>query len=213
MQYYIIGVPRTGTTIVANLLNSLEDGFCFMEPHWYMKAAYKEDIDIIQSWRDWPYNSTHLIGYKETYRLGHALSEELIERHTPQMDFFMVIFRDPVKTHSSQHALGWTEWDHPRFFNAAYRRLDKLIESWPEKAIPIVYEDFVPDPLGYLNARLPFQIEGPLKMMPTEAAFGDPFANRSTTIQMSQRETCIPQEWIQMHESGIDIWQKYRTSN
>jgi hypothetical protein len=208
--YYILGVPRTGTTIIASVFNSLDDGFCLMEPHWYQRATHNREIDIMETWGRWPYNSTRLIGYKETYRLGHAMCEELIDRHTPLVDFFVVVFRNPVKVLSSQHALGWTEWDHPRFVNAAYRRLEELIQEWPDAAIPVVYEDFVPNPLDYLNDKLPFQIEGELRIRPSRAEFGDPFANRSTTIQMSERETCISEEWIGMLTEATEIWQAYR---
>ena len=30
----LVGLPRSGTTVVANYLHSLANGFCFLEPHW-----------------------------------------------------------------------------------------------------------------------------------------------------------------------------------
>ena len=38
MSYFIVGLPRSGTTIVASLFNSLEDGFCLGEPHWFIES-------------------------------------------------------------------------------------------------------------------------------------------------------------------------------
>lgn len=194
---------------MGNLFNALDDGFCMMEPHWYEKAIHGNDVDFMTWWMK-AQTSIHLAGYKETYRIGHEMCDDLIERHTPDTDFFIVVFRDPVYVHSSQRALGWTEWDEPEYFNESYRVLDKFIEKWPGKAIPVVYEDFVVDPLAYLNKRLPFRIEGELKLALTGYTFGDPFANRSTRIQVSRRKVCISSKEIEEHAHGRSIWSKYR---
>ena len=181
-----------------------------MEPHWYEKAIHDNDVDFMAWWKK-AKTSIHLAGYKETYRLGNPLSDDLLTRHTPQVDFFLVVFRDPVYVHSSQKALGWTEWDEPEFFNTSYRILQSLLESWPDKGIPIIYEDFVPDPLFYLNRRLPFQIEGELQLHETGETFGDPYANRSTKVRMSRREICLSSEEIEGHTPGRAIWSQYRS--
>lgn len=205
LTYFILGPPRGGTTILCNLLNALEDGFCLGEPHW---CAMAQNMSIPPDILSANYESHTLYGYKETYRLRHALCEDLLSLHLHKVDFFLIVLRDPVLVHSSQRALGWTEWDLPEDHNKIYRRLDKLAQH--KKAIVIVYEDFVKDPLEYLNERLPFQIKGPLVLEPTGHAFGDPFANRSTEIVQSKREICLTEEEIKAHGPGKEIWQKYR---
>lgn len=213
MTFFILGVPRSGTTILCNLFDALEDGQCFGEPHWW---SYKEAM----SSEKYIYgifqkeclarklsNPAGLFGYKETYKGYYFPDEQLIKLHVPQVDFFLIVFRDPVMTHSSQRALGWKEWDRPDDFNQSYKRLDELAEH--EKGIAIVYEQFVKAPLEYLNERLPFQIEGPLELKPTGHTFGDPFANRSTEIVKSQRQICLTNEEIEAHRPGIEIWRKW----
>ena len=216
MTFFILGVPRSGTTILCNLFNALEDGFCLGEPHWYavnqgvvplekMLSIYLSDVRYRAI-----HNGYNLSGYKETYRLRHKLSDDLVKLHLSFVSFFLIIFRDPVLVHSSQRALGWTEWDTPDDFNESYKRLDELAQH--EKGIAIVCEQFVQNPLTYLNQRLPFQIEGDLVLKPTGHEFGDPFANRSTRIVQSQRVICLTDEEIKAHAPGRAIWQKYQTN-
>lgn len=227
--FFIIGMPRGGTTILSNLFNSLEDGFCLGEPHWYyqstgrdfkkvrdncfgkMDAPLEDDFEIkeLLPWIEYrlEQGDYNLGGYKETWFVGHKELGPIIDWHKERVDFFLVVFRNPVKVHSSQLALGWTEARDVGLFSRLYKELDRL--AFHPGAIPIVYEDFVEGPLEYLNERLPFQIEGELRLKPTGHKYGDPYANRSVEVEYKERETCIP-DWMLPHHEGLEvIWRSW----
>lgn len=181
LTYFILGLPNNGTTIVASFFNSLEDGFCICEPHWYVERGHplanvgegccgkvasmwplanvKEPREIYPAFilPAVTIGGYHLGGYKETWRdddLGH----KLIEAHVPRVDFFVVVHRHE---------------------GAFLRNLGRY-----DKAVNIEYQAFRVDPLRHVNAALAgrFEIEGPVVLKPTGWAFGDPRANQSTEV-------------------------------
>jgi len=230
--FFILGIPRSGTTIVANLFNSIEDGFCLGEPHWLCEREgpaavargcgkvapewkqwtdetwesqyiFKAFIEVVLSGKFTPYK---LGGYKETYRPYTPLSEELIE-HRHAVDFFIIVLRDPIMVMSSMKAVGDDIWT-VKMLNQAYQRMDELGQD--EKAIVVVYENFCQWPMAYLNARLPFTINGLLELYATGHAYGDPKANRSLTIEVSEREPSISDEWIEELKPAREVWERWR---
>jgi len=206
LTYFILGLPRSGTTIVASLFNSLQDGFCLGEPHWYVKAGHRiEDVGpdccgkvgylwvragVSEVMSIYPcfirpavcIGGYHLGGYKETWR-GDILGRLLVKRHLPKVDFFVLVHRDPLDVWHSQLGCNWPtdEWTQARAVKGA-RLLCKLGAS--PKAVNVWYEDFRADPLGHLNAALAgrFEIQGPVSLQPTGWVFGDPRANKSEEI-------------------------------
>ena len=38
----VLGLPHSGTTIVSNTFNSMENGFCLSEPHWILLSNPKQ---------------------------------------------------------------------------------------------------------------------------------------------------------------------------
>lgn len=228
--FFVIGPPRSGTTIVASVFNSLTDGFCLGEPHWLHESLEGEDdvaaygkvaefyrpvddhmlimhtniIPILQ--RD----EFHVGGYKSTFQWFRHTCEPLLEAHIPLVDFFVVVLRDPAKTLSSQRALGWKHL-RPRSVNKDYRRMGDLAQH--PKAVTVVLEDFVGDPLGYLNARLPFQIEGPLVLDPTGHRYGDPKANEAAAMDLGapwRRVSELNEKWVRALAPAIGVWEKWR---
>lgn len=229
--FFITGIPRSGTTIVANLFNSLEDGFCLGEPHWLCEregtgAVARGCGKVATGWprppdETWAIPSIfgdlagrlvempfcYLGGYKETYRPYNGLSEQLIRLHQHLVDFFLIVLRDPIMVMSSMKAVGDTIWTVD-MLNQAYQRMDEL--SQDDKAIVVIYENFCQYTMAYMNARLPFTINGLLELQPTGHAYGDPKANRSTTIEVSEREVSISDEWIEQLEPAREVWGRWR---
>jgi hypothetical protein len=150
------------------------------------------------------------VGYKETYRWGDELCERLIREHLPIVDFFVIVLRNPLLVQSSQYALGWEEGACPMIFNRIYKHLGQLAHY--DKAVVVTLEDFVDDPLEYLNAKLPFEIEGDFELLPTGHEFGDPAANRSTGVEDRDREICLPDEWVDMHRESLEVWEQWRST-
>jgi len=181
LTYFILGLPNNGTTIVASLFNSLDDGFCVCEPHWYVERGHAlEDVgagccgkvahlwdqaDVREVREIYPgfilpavvIGGYHLGGYKETWR-NDALGNRLLRDHVGRVDFFVVVHR-----HDS---------DFLRDLGSH------------TKAVNVEYEEFRLDPLGHVNEALGgrFEIEGPVVLQPTGWQFGDPRANRSTEV-------------------------------
>ena len=149
-------------------------------------------------------------GYKETYQHFRHTCEPLLEAHLSLVDFFMVVLRDPRKVLSSQRALGW-EHLRPKDTNKEYLRMGELAQH--RKAIVVVLEDFVGDPLGYLNGRLPFRIEGPLELQPTGHRFGDVAANESEMVDPDapgRRVMDLNEKWVRALAPAVAVWEKWR---
>lgn len=207
LTYFILGLPRSGTTIVASFFNSLEDGFCLGEPHWYVEAGHPlasvgpdccgkvaslwdmakvESIDHILPCFIRPavvIGEYKVGGYKETWR-ADPLGERLLEQHIPKVDFFVLVHRNANEVWRSQIKRGWPEQEWP--FSRAVVGAVKLYETGNHpKAVSIEYDEFRVDPLRCVNRALAgrFEIEGPVALQPTGWVFGDPRANHSTEVQ------------------------------
>lgn len=220
-SFFIIGMPRGGTTIVSRVFNSLEDGFCLGEPHWFWQSWSRgmslvaencfdgieldaKDIwDILPAAKRTDYN---LVGYKETWTNANGLVKRMTEQHKDEVDFFLVVFRNPLMVHSSQIALGWRDRERPSDIVQAYKELDTLASH--KNAIAVSYENFAHGKLDYLNTILPFRIEGKLELKPTSHKYGDPYANRSRSVHLTNRELCIPNCWLNQYQEAVEIWSK-----
>lgn len=228
MTYFIVGFGRGGTTILGQTLNSLEDGFCLMEPyHHHTDHGAPSGYD----WTASGPNVSHLLsgndpmeaiegalgrdgyqlgGYKETVEPVSDWLEAVLPEHLEMVDFFLVIFRHPVWMHSSQRALGYHfRPDNPAAYLSDYKFLAELANTHP--GIPVVLEDFIADPLGHLNGRLPFRILGDFELIPTENKYGDPAANRSTSLRGHTRTVELTESEIAQHEEAKRIWASFRT--
>ncbi len=228
--FFIIGPPRSGTTIVASVFNSLTDGFCLGEPHWLHEAVGPDavveacgkmaehwrlvaDYKLIMSANVMPMlarEGFRVGGYKETYQHFRHTCEPLLAAHVPLVDFFVVVLRDPRLVLSSLRAHGWDNM-RVRDVNGDYGRMDELASD--PNAVVVVLEDFVVDPLGYLNGRLPFRIEGPLELVPTGHRFGDPAANRSDVVDPdapARRVMDLNEKWVRGLAPAMGVWEKWR---
>jgi len=229
--FFVIGPPRSGTTIVARVFNSLEDGFCLGEPHWIHEAeggkADGQAYGKVERWHK-PVDDYRLImqanvipilergpfkvgGYKETYQHFRHTCEPLLEAHMPLVDFFIVVLRDPRLVLSSLRALGWDNV-RVRDINQDYERMSELAQD--ERAVVVVLEDFVKDPLGYLNAWLPFQIEGPLELKPTGHRYGDTVANKGDTVDPEapgRRVMDLSDKWVRGLAPAMGVWERWKS--
>lgn len=207
-KFFIIGLHRTGTTITTVILDSLENGVCWGEPHWFAHINDKEE-DFFDglSCDGWD-----VCGYKETYKMPakrRAFHEDLLKRHIPLVDFFIVTFRDPIKAHSSMLAWNMT-YITPAVFLEGYRRLDELASH--EKGIPIVLEDLVDRGLPYLNSKLPFEIEGPLDLNPERGRqyMGDTYAiTKARHLVHNRRRNLLTPRQMVKHTEAVNIWMSH----
>jgi hypothetical protein len=227
MTFFIVGFGRGGTTILTNALNSLQNGFCLGEPYRYQFdrpdpsgpdwIACGGKVGHLLSGDD-PYEAIWgalgdeylLGGYKETIEPMNDWIEGVMPEHLQLVDFFIVIFRDPVMVHSSQRSLGWNlRPDEPVAYLEDYKFLAELASIYP--AVPMVMEDLLQFPLDYLNGRLPFRIQGDFELIPTLHSYGDPAANRATAIRRPDRACSLTSLEIAGHEEARRIWASFRT--
>ena len=226
LLFFILGVPRSGTTIVASLFNSLEDGFCLGEPHWYLQTGHEDagaygkvgehhrpvtdpmlimNTNIIPILESTDYK---LAGYKETWHRHHREQlRRLVKQHIPLVDFFIIVFRDPVVTLSSLRTHAWGDLK-PHHIVKDYVELDRLARH--PKGVGLAFEGFCDGLLGYLNKRLPFDIEGRLVLDPTGHKYGDQRANRSEGVEVHDRAVDIPEDWVGRLGPAIEIWKEWK---
>lgn len=224
--FFVTGFGRGGTTILAQALNSIRGAFCLMEPYHYASdnpapsghdwtasgpsvAHLLNGNEPLEAIQDALSDDYMIGGYKETIEPVSDWVEAVLPRHLEMVDFFLVIFRHPVWMHSSQRAFGWNfRPDEPAAYLDDYRFLAELANTHP--GIPVVMEDFVKRPIGYLNERLPFQIKGEFKLIPTPNKYGDPAANQSTSMRTLDRAIGLSSGEADQHEEAKRIWASFR---
>lgn len=122
-KYVILGVARSGTTIVSIFFHSLPNSFCFIEPHFeyqYEKTTYQIDemskYGVYDTTNTMPINGLissmltnyDMVGFKETFR-GNARKNEIgrgnstlynrdfLEVYKDNNYEFIYVIRNPVE--------------------------------------------------------------------------------------------------------------------
>lgn len=118
MSVFVYGMPRSGTTIIASLLNSIEGATVWGEPHRsshmiYMGTRYgnvlmdpgHNILDQIESFAT--HNELWLYGFKEVFdpALGIFL-HDLVGRYFEKLDKIIICIRDPRKVWASMAGIG-----------------------------------------------------------------------------------------------------------
>ena len=122
IKFIIVGLPRSGTTILSNYINSYNNAFCFIEPHWEFqrcntKRFFKDNkLKGIHSFKYYkkkklPLNDAinkiqkkyDIVGFKETYRSNiyrnfneNIPNDELINDYLKNDYRLISIIRKPV---------------------------------------------------------------------------------------------------------------------
>lgn len=200
----ILGLPRSGTTILANLLNSCENGFCVVEPIWAAESIGAETHShrktgtlVTKPSAQTPAKLKEIItshghdfgGIKETYRSHEPFCADPLLQ---QCDFLIFSFREPAANFSSWKRMGWRGlYDSVDFFVSNYTRLASIATSIPKPSAIIIHEQFCLDAMGHFNRRvLPFgRLEGHFQLTGAESvtSFGDERAAASTEVTPSNR--------------------------
>lgn len=116
----VLGLPHSGTTIVSNILNSIDNGFCISEPHWIMLSNPKQiKFDKIKSLdfkniddimpailrrlaKDSQYDFG---GVKETYRPQDPKFKKYLDKILLNSNITVFVFRHPKANYNSLKAL------------------------------------------------------------------------------------------------------------
>jgi hypothetical protein len=220
LKFAIVGLPRSGTTILNKVLHSCKECFSASEPHWLYDSEQAIDIDGFKeffnlqkkpslktllpyyfAWAETEQNY-NAIGVKETFRTFNIRAIKAVSKL--DLDFILVTNRNPRYVFGSWKSM--TNW-HAAF--PQYNLVDWFIEHtlalerWLEKISSqkrcyiVDYLQFCKDPLSYLNLLLEGHImmHGPLNLANNEFVYGDKNANQKTrTINLSTKQPNLSSE-------------------
>jgi len=202
----VLGMPHSGTTILSNTLNSMDNGFCLSEPHWTLQTKpFKLRFDKIDKIPMTDANSVlgairarlehnkvyDFGGVKETYRPRNAKMAKSIDKIVKESDIVFFIFREPKALMNNFKKIPGNHMPMERLLYV----YNKLIETANgcDGAINVILEDFCDagnkGVIEYLNSRCGdlLTIEGDFNLKPTNYLYGDLVANNSTHIKKANR--------------------------
>ena len=191
----ILGLMRSGTTIVASLFNSIEDALVVSEPHLalfngesplpfpcetrYGIIELRQDVSIVQTIVDFAEGAgLRLAGYKEV--VSPLWADDVLAIDGAGREWAtIVVLRHPDVAYESAQAMGWT-YISIREWADTYLRLCDMVESGDARAI--IYEDFLKDPLQEASSALGHPITGSPKLIPDMVGIGDEKAKGSYVV-------------------------------
>lgn len=219
----IIGMPRSGTTVLASFLNSIDGAMIWGEPHRsrgkphavkmpsrYGTVILHPEMEILPQLKS--YASAYglwMFGFKEVYDSIMRLDPiNLVSSHGNALDWVFVSIRNPRKNWSSMLAIGHANMlgmDVTGFMRAYKRFIDfsryvnfegAYTGVTAPKVFPVVMEKFISNPVAYISSLIGYQIEGAPKLLRYTGG-GDPH-----TIRMGTR---IRKEDIRPAYLGADL--------
>jgi len=222
----IVGLPRSGTTILNNLLNSIDDWVCLSEPIWEFisyneiqsldKLKSNKNISsfnqIIPTIHDTFNNSGYNnLGIKETFRYwAPECINTLFNEFNPDVCVF--ILRNPLYNYSGWKKVMWSKhYVSVNDFKQCYLSLINLINTIKEKKPTIIlsYEELTEKGVGYLKSKLDnhFEIPDTIELKSTNYRLGDQSAHHSTEIKKSRSNLDnLIQAEITVCESLLEIY-------
>jgi len=211
----ILGLPRQGTTLIAGIINSYDNSFCSVEPHWAKIANQGQSMNSgIKIPTEIMYNNTvdkfvpvlrdfldeskifSIGSIKETYRshqkesCNYLLKSDLIDIH-------LFIFREPKSGFNAWKRVGWGG-----FYDDVDNYIDSYTDLWNDgdyllsqnkRIIRIKYEELCSgNASNYLNSKFestniifPENIQ---EIKQIGSIFGDPHASRGGKINSSNND-------------------------
>jgi len=195
----ILGLPRTGTTLLNNILNSYDNSFCISEPHWANilnpGSVRVDNVNIDCSKNNKIYENIDSIvdgkkyligGVKETFR-EHQMESSNFVLNSLYVDIIIGIFREPVSGFNGWLRTNWRGYyiNHNNYIKS-YLSLFNTLKNHNKKTVFLQYEKICNEGVDYINNKfkdigieLPI-IEGIKK---TNYIFGDPSANSGGKIK------------------------------
>ena len=192
--FLILGLARSGTTILCNWFNSLDNGFCISEiarllhQRNYKKCNYdklgdlglKEIKNIDSKFREEMDNSKYSLGgLKETY--VPETREYIHKLINLQFDFYLFLYREPKSIQASRKRMGWkhTAEMTATQFNELWNLHQQL-----DNVYGCIYEDFCYYGEDYLKWILKDEasFDGQLIMKPSKFSLACPKGMKSTKI-------------------------------
>lgn len=195
----VIGMPRSGSTIVTSLLNSFNQAAVFGEPHRsYDKPTVTEfptrygplmlepRVEVLGQIEKFAMrHRLEMFGFKEVLDpLNNVLPIEIVEGYGERLDYIFVTVRDPRRNYSSLVQLGHAKSldMSPQAFTAEFRRFAEGILSFHlPPIIPVVLEKLRMDPMGHIRQVTGWEAPGQYTMQQYSGG-GDPHAMKATLV-------------------------------
>jgi hypothetical protein len=171
MKVAIIGLPRSGTTITCSFVNSLDGASVWGEPH--RGQTRFPDIPLKTRYGDVALAKTEVLAHIEEFAKEHDLSIcgfkepldtyipvdpiEIVQGYGSRLDKIMVTIRDPGRNFMSMLVLGHINEDQIEEYAIHYQRFADFCFVEP-RAVPIVLERFVKNPVGYMSDKMGIDI-------------------------------------------------------
>jgi hypothetical protein len=208
--YGILGLPRTGTTLLNNIFNSYDNSFCISEPHWAnilspgqikldkINIDCKVNGNIYKNINDMVSNSEQFNTYRE-----HQMESANFILNSDYVDLVIGIFRDPVSGFNAWLRSAWKGYyiipdNFIRSYVSFYNTLQNISDK---KVVMMKYEDICEGGVEYINKKLNDEITLPQldEIKKTNFVFGDPLANSGGTIKQANTNNSNIPENIQNH--------------
>lgn len=205
--FTIVGIPRSGTTLINNVFNSLENGFCISEPVLAERNfPNRLKFDKVQNLSKKTFSSSTLEieriliesemdlgGFKETYRFDENNCDDIWNNSL--IDFIIFVVRNPLCVFSSFERQIWqNKYSSIEWLKLEYIGLHRkyLSQVWERPSFIIKYEDFclAKNKIDYLNNIFDgyLTIEGEFKLNPSRYKVGDHKAITSSFVDAPNME-------------------------
>lgn len=201
----VTGLSRSGTTLIASILNSCDNAVILSEPNNCIRVngwAWMDKLGT-EPKRSRMMAEPDIIPFLDSFNIDLAgVKEVLLEKNHEETDgpllcdyaidradLVLVSLRDPIATFASQR-------EKTQVSLSLFLRRVRLMKLWIErcrKPIRFVrYEEMCADPLAAINKAAAgfFSIEGPLEKKPMQG-YGDWEAMKSEIVSVS-RTACAP---------------------
>lgn len=196
----IIGMPRSGTTIITSFLNSLDGAIVVGEPHrmamreapdgfrWptiidtrFNQFHIRPEEDVLQQIERFAeFNYLNIYGFKEAC-MGVLDPIRLVLGYGSRIDIVIVTMRDPRKTYNSMFLLSPTGHPPPIYdFSDTFVNLVSATFAY-QKFRPVILDHFRADPIRAIELATGWKLGGELNLK-KYAGGGDPSAATTKRI-------------------------------
>jgi hypothetical protein len=216
LVFGILGLPRSGTTLLNNIFNTYQNSFCISEPHWANilkpESVRVDKINIDCSNNDKIYeNINNLVKVESKYKMGgvketfreHQINSANYIFKSNYVDLLIGIFRDPVSGFNGWLRTAWKGYYiSPENYVKSYQSLYNTLSNIKDKKVILLkYENICEEGVSYINKKIGGDITLPPinKIKKTNFSFGDPLANSGGTIKQANTNNSNIPENIQNH--------------
>ena len=220
MKAIVVGLPRSGSTLLCRIIHSSDDCVCLSEPHFEalslktcltLKDEKISDFGLeVFTDSEMPLNMAiseldkvfKVAAFKETFRpepfkQWGLFNEDLLTTYKRNKYKVIGIIRSPLNNFNSWKSREWGSWTNDvDVFIKSYRQILQFCD-----ADIIRYEDLLSSP-AHVMSRLGITFS---EFRPMAAEFGDPEALESTSVRSERKNPCLltNEEINAIDESGL----------